>query len=128
MTDVAEIAALGIDRQRAFCRRSEARDEPEQRRLARSVRPSDEQEPRARHAERDPSEGPLAAVPLLQTVPDDHHARASPLPDGRTVAEIIYTVVARTTKAKKTTLITPLTVKNAASSRRRSPGRTSVCS
>ena len=48
VADVAEVAALGVDRQRAFCRRSEARDEPEQRRLARSVRPRDEQEARAR--------------------------------------------------------------------------------
>ena len=46
--EVAEVTALGVDRQRAFCRRGEPGDEPEQRRLARAVRPGDEQEARAR--------------------------------------------------------------------------------
>ena len=44
VAEVAEVAALGVDRQRAFCRRSEPGDEPEERRLARAVRPGDEQE------------------------------------------------------------------------------------
>ena len=77
--DVAEVAALAVDGQGALRRRGEAGDEPQERRLARAVRARDEQEARARDAERDPREGPLAAVPLLQALPHDHRARASPV-------------------------------------------------
>jgi hypothetical protein len=40
----------------------------------------------------------------------------------------LQTAASASTKPKKTTLMTPFNVKNAASSRRRSPGRTSACS
>ena len=39
-----------------------------------------------------------------------------------------HVATSRITNAAKTTLMTPFIVKNAASSRRRSPGRTSACS
>ena len=48
--------------------------------------PVTSRKPGARNAERDPSQRPLAAVPLLEAFPDDHRALPPPPPDGRKVA------------------------------------------
>ena len=67
-------------------------------------------EPATRHVQVEPMQDALLAVALLDRAGADHDAASA------------------STKAKKTTLMTPFTVKKAASSRRRSPGRTSECS
>jgi hypothetical protein len=84
--------------------------ETQQRRLPRPVRPGDDQEVVGADVELDAAQDPLVAVTLLERAGADHNAASA------------------STKAKNTTLMTPLTVKNAASSRRTSLGRTSECS
>ena len=67
--------------------------------------------PAARDGDVHAAQHALAAVPLLDVASADHATSTS-----------------SATKTKNTTLITPFIVKNAASSRRRSPGRTIECS
>ena len=102
-------AARGGDAQLAGGRNGETRAQPEQRRLPGAVRAGDDEEPAALELEVEPAQDALVAVALLDSPRANHEAASA------------------RTKAKKTTLITPLTVKKAASRRRRSPGRTSEC-
>src|SRR5581483_584638 len=86
-------------------------DQAEQRRLARAVRAGEEQE-------RAPVD---LEVEIADHVPEAERAPEPARGDHRTSTSA-------STKPKKVTLITPFMVKKAASSRRRSPGRTSECS
>ena len=76
--DVPEVGPLAVDLQRAPRRRSEPGDEAQERRLARAVRAGDEQEPAPGDGERDPSQGALAAVPLLEAFSRDHFGSRLP--------------------------------------------------
>ena len=114
VAEVAEPAAVGGDVELAARRRREARDEPEQRRLARPVRARDDEEAAALELEVErPQRARRLPVALLER-PDARRSISERRRAGRS--------------REKTMLITPLTVKNAASRRRRSPGRTSECS
>ena len=106
----ADASAVDLDLERARGRRRQAREHAQQRRLAGPVRAGHEQESVPREVEIDAREDPPAPVALLQAPRADHAATSS------------------ATKAMKTMLITPFTVKNAAFRRRRSPGRTIACS
>jgi hypothetical protein len=122
VTHEAEIAALPFDLQDAACRGGEAGHQTEQRRLPRPVRAGDDEEAAPGENERDAAKHPLAAVPLLEAVPDDDRRL---LARSRSDHQIS---VSRATNTKKTTAMRPLTRKNAASRRSRWPGRTNACS
>src|SRR5436190_4523058 len=107
---IADAAALDLHFELAARRRGQAGKETEQRRLARAVWSRDEQEVVGCDVERDTAQDPLVAVALLERACLDHVAASA------------------STKPKNTTLISPLTEKNAASSRLRSSGRMSECS
>ena len=109
--EIAEPRAIDVDGERAARRSREAREEPQQRRLPASVRARDDGKAALGHRDVDPRQHALAPVALLEPLPADHATSTS-----------------RATNAKNTTLITPLSVKKAASRRRRSPGRTIECS
>src|SRR5262249_6173561 len=108
--EIAGAAAIYRHRQFAAGRRGKACTEAQERRLARAVGPGHQHEVLLPDVEVDAAEDPLVAVALLEAARTDHVATSA------------------STKAKKTTLIKPFTLKNAASSRRRSPGLTSECS
>ena len=110
VADEAELAARRVDIELATRRRGEPRHEAEQRRLARPVCARDNEEAAALELEVERPQRAAAAVALLERPRPNHSSTSAK------------------TNAKKTMLITPLTVKNAASRRRRSPGRTSECS
>src|SRR6185312_1417808 len=74
------------------------------------VRPGDDEKPTAPELEVDPAQHALEPVALLEALRADH------------------TSTSARTKRKNPTEITPFIVKNAVSSRRKSPGRTSECS
>ena len=105
--EVADPRPITLDEKVAPRRCGEPREQPEERRLPAAVRSGDDGEPAARHGDVDTAQHALAAVPLLDAAPADHPTSTS-----------------SATNPKNTTLITPFSVKNAASSRRRSPGRT----
>src|SRR5438067_3252304 len=90
--------------------RCEPGAEPQERRLPRPVRAGDEEETALLELEVEAVQDALRSIGLAEA------ARGDP---GTTSTG---------TNAKKTTLMTPFTVKKAASRRRRSPGRTSECS
>ena len=73
--------------------------------------PGDDREAAGRHVEVDTAQDTLLAEALPEAARDDHQTIASAI-----------------TNAANATLITPFIVKNAASSRLRSSGRTSECS
>ncbi len=110
MAEEADAGAVGIYLQLARGRRRQPCAEPEQRRLARAVGPGDDEEAAARQLEVDALEDALVAVALREAAGADHVATS------------------RSTKPKKTMLITPFSVKNAVLRRRRSPGDTIACS
>src|SRR5436190_1635847 len=110
VAEVAQSPPLHADLELAAGRRGETRAEAEQRRLAGAVRTGDEQEVVAADVERDAPQYPRVSVPLLERTGADHSATSA------------------STNSKNATLMTPLTVKKAASRRRRSFGRTSECS
>ena len=110
VADITEPPALDCDVELAARGCGKPRAEAEEGRLARAVRPGDDEEVARTDVELDPAQDALLAVPLLETAGTDHTAASA------------------STNAKKATLMTPLTLKNAASSRRRSSGRTSECS
>ena len=111
MRQVADARAVGVDDEIAARRNGETGEHSEQRRLPASVRPRDEREAPDGDREIYAVQHALPPVALLEAATPDHATSTS-----------------RATKAKNTTLITPFIVKNAASSLRRSPGRTSECS
>src|SRR6266540_4003861 len=102
--------AVDADLELAACRCRETGAETQQRRLAGAVRAGDEEEVVHADVQVETAEDSLVAVTLLQRTCVDHNAASA------------------STNAKNTTLMTPLTVKNAALRRRTSPGRTSECS
>ena len=110
MSEEAEPPARHADLELARSRLRQADDEAQKRRRAGAVRPGDDDEAAPRHVEVESVQDALLAVALLDRAGADHDAASA------------------RTKAKKTTLMTPFTVKKAASRRRRSPGRTSECS
>ena len=110
VADEAELAAGGVDLELATRRRGEAGHQAEERRLARPVCAGDNEKAAALELEVERLQRAAPPVALLER-PSPNHSSTS-----------------AKTNAKKTMLITPLTVKNAASRRRRSPGRTSECS
>ena len=105
-----DAAAVDVDLDRAARRGREPREQAQQRRLPGSVCSFDNEKAASLELERDACKHAPPAEPLLQSLDPDHAS------------------VSAATNAKKTRLITPLTVKNAASRRRRSPGRTRECS
>src|SRR5262249_48191605 len=110
--EVADLGALGVDGQLALGRDREPCTEPEKRRLAGPLRACDDDEAPALDIELDSVQHDLLAEALAEVPREDHrHVTAS-----------------STTNTQNATLMTPFIVKNAASSRRRSPGRTSECS
>ena len=111
VAEVAELRTIDADDELPTRRGSEAREHPQQRRLAASVRPRDGDESALGHGDVHGMEDALAPVPLLEAAAADHATRTS-----------------SATNTKNTTLITPFSVKNAASRRWRSPGRTIACS
>ena len=102
--------ARGIELQLTAGRRGQTGAEPEQRRLPGAVRPGDEQEPASRQVDVDAAKHAPVAVALDEAARLDHASTS------------------RSTKPKKTRLITPFIVKNAMFSRRWSAGETSSCS
>ena len=67
-----ELAALGADRELTARRRGEPRDEPEQRRLARSVSTRDNEKAAAVEVEVDGPQGSAPPVALLEPASADH--------------------------------------------------------
>ena len=110
VAEVPEPAPVGVDVEPAGRRGGEPGEQPEQRRLARAVRAGDDEKAARIHVEVERLEGAASPVALLDAASPDHRSTSA------------------STKQRKTMLITPLTVKNAAFSRRRSPGLTSECS
>ena len=110
MGEQADPAPAGLDVNRPAGRRHEARENAEQCRLPGSVCSTDNEKSTSRQIERDTAEDTAPAVAFLQAAGPDHQSTSS------------------ATKPRKTRLMIPFTVKNAASSRRRSPGRTRECS
>ena len=110
VAEIAERAAVGVDLELAAARRREPGDEAQERRLAGAVRTGDDEEAAALELEVERPQGTPPPVALLDRARADHRSTSA------------------RTKQRKTMLMTPLTVKNAAFSRRRSPGRTSECS
>ena len=109
--EIAELRAVDPDGEVAPRRLCEAREEAQERRLPAAVRPRDDREASLGHRDVHAAEHALAAVPLLEPASADHATSTS-----------------SATNTKNTTLIRPLSVKKAASRRRRSPGRTMACS
>ena len=109
--EIADPRTVRVDEKVASGRLRESREQAEERRLPAAVRPRDDGEAAARYRDVDPAQRALAAVPLLDAPPADHPTSTS-----------------SATNPKNTRLITPFSVKNAASSLRRSPGRTIECS
>jgi len=106
----ADPAAVGLDVERAARRDGEPGAKPQQRRLPGPVRPGDDEEATPPELEVDSAQDALEPVPLLEARrPDQTSTSAS-------------------TNRKNPTEMTPFIVKNAVSSRRKSPGRTSECS
>ncbi|MFL5923554.1 MAG: hypothetical protein ACJ74S_06245, partial [Gaiellaceae bacterium] len=66
MAEEPDRGAAGADLERAACRNREARAEPQQRRLARAVRPGDDEEAAARKLEIETAQEALVAVALLK--------------------------------------------------------------
>src|SRR5262245_42141092 len=108
---VADARAVGADDEVAPRGRRQPGEQPQKRGLPAPVRPGDHGKPTDRDRDVDAAQYPLPPVALLDAATADHVTRTS-----------------RATNAKNTTLITPFIVKNAASRRRRSPGRTRECS
>jgi hypothetical protein len=108
--EIADTPAFNVDLELTACRCRETGAKAQQRRLAGAVRAGDEQEVVHADVEVEAAQDSLVAVTLLQRTRVDHSEASA------------------STNAKNTTLMTPLTVKNAALRRRRSPGRTSECS
>src|SRR5205823_5929425 len=100
---------VGLDLERAGGRQRKPGAHPQQRRLAGAVRPGHDEEASARQVEVQPPQHALVAVAPLHPARTDHSESPS-------------------TNRKNATEMTPFIVKNAVSSRRRSPGRTSECS
>ena len=109
--EVADARTIGVHEEIASRRVRQPCEQAQKRRLPAAVRPGHHGEPTAWNRDVDPAQHALASVPLLDATPADHPTSTS-----------------SATKAKKTTLITPFSVKKAASSLRRSPGRTIECS
>src|SRR5438105_2534715 len=110
MREEAEAGALGVDAQLPGGRNEQSGHKPQQRCLAGSIRPRHEQEAAALQIEVESLEHALGAEALREAAGENQKA-ASP-----------------STNAKKTTLMIPFIVKNAAFKRRRSRGETSACS
>ena len=111
MGEEADAPAIDGHLERSAGRSGQAREEAQERRLPGPVRPGDDEKPLPREIDVDPTEDAALAEALLESAGADHPTRTS-----------------SETKARNTTLITPFTVKNAASRRRRSPGLTIACS
>src|SRR5438105_11414637 len=110
VADEAEPGTVDADLELARGGRGEPGAEAEERRLPGAVGAGDDQEAALLELEVEAVQDPLPTVTL---------------PEGRGLDHVN---TSSRTNAKKTTLITPFTVKKAASRRRRSPGRTSECS
>ena len=109
--EVAEPRAVDVHEELPACRASEPREESKKCGLSAPVRTGHDGEAAAPHHEVDAREDALPPVSLLEPARADHATSTS-----------------SATNAKKTMLMTPFSVKKAASSRRRSPGRTIACS
>src|SRR5215207_4939931 len=101
VAEVAEPATIQIEVEPAPRRRGKPGEQPEQRRLARSVRSRDDQKAATVDVEVERPERATATVALLDAASPDHRSTSA------------------STKQRKRMLITPLTVKKAASRRRR---------
>ncbi len=108
---VPDARTIGVHEEIASRRMRQAREQAEERRLPAAVRPGHHGKPTPWNRDVDSTQNALSSVPLLDSAASDHPTSTS-----------------SATKAKNTTLITPLSVKKAASSLRRSPGRTMECS
>src|SRR5262249_2437764 len=110
VSEKADPSPTHVDRKLTARRSGKPGAETQERRLARAVRPGDDEEAVARELEVDAAQHALVAVVLPECM------RVNPAATSRRM------------KTQKTTLITPFTVKNAASNRLKSSGRTSECS
>ena len=111
MREVADSRAIGVDDEVAARRHREPCEQAQERRLPTAVRACDDGETATLHRDVDVAQDALAPVALLDATSADHATSTS-----------------AATNAKKTMLMTPFSVKNAASSRRRSSGLTIECS
>ena len=106
----ADPLARDVDTELTLARQCETRDDAQECRLAGAVGAGDDGEAPSRELEVDAAQDALVAEAATDAARRDH-ATASAI-----------------TNAANATLITPFIVKNAASRRRRFPGRTSACS